>query len=156
MHLLRPISAVLAIAGLAGIGIASEKKVELKDLPAAAQKTILAETSGAKIKDIIEETQKSQTIYEVETVLDGGKTRDFDVDKAGKVLEVELEVELDSIPASAKAAIQKTVGNGKITKVETISKKGKTDYEAAYMLDGKEREVLVKADGKLIKDSAAH
>ena len=51
MHLLRPISAVLAIAGLAGIGIASEKKVELKDLPAAAQKTILAETSGAKIKD---------------------------------------------------------------------------------------------------------
>jgi uncharacterized membrane protein YkoI len=143
------------MAGLAGIGIASEKKVELKDLPAAAQKTIRAETSGAKIKDIIEETQKGQTVYEVETVLNSGKTRDFDVDKAGTVLEVELEVALDSIPAPAKATIQKIVGNARINKVEALSKKGKTDYEAAYMRDGKEREVLVKADGTLTKDSAA-
>ena len=151
----RPISSLLALAGLAGFSLAAEKKVQLKDVPAAVQKTIGAETRNAQLKNIIEETQKGQTVYEVETVLNDGKTRDFDVDKTGAVLEVELEMDLDSIPAPAKATIQKTVGTAKVTKIESITKKGKVNYEAAYTRDGKEREVLVQADGKIVKDSAA-
>ena len=48
------------------------------------------------------------TQYEVETMLNG-KHRDFNVDAKGKLVVVEEEVDIASIPAAAKAAIEKKV-----------------------------------------------
>lgn len=135
------------------IGITfAQKKLALKDLPAAAQKTIEAERKGGEIKNISKETEKGVSQYEVET-LRNGKHRDFNVDATGKLLVVEEETTLDAIPAAAKTAILKKIGTGKLTSVELFIRGGETMYEAGYTTaNGKKLEVLMKADGTATKD----
>ena len=138
-----------------GVSYAQEKKeksLALKDLPPAVQKTIQAELKGGEIKSIGKEKEGGVTQYEVETVV-SGKHRDFEVDTTGKLLVVEEETSIDSIPAAAKAAILKKVGDGKLGMVENFMRGGETMYEAAYTTKaGKKHEVLVKADGTETKD----
>ena len=149
---MRTLTAVMIIAGLS-IGAAfAQKKLVLKDLPPEAQKTIQAELKGAEIKSISKETEKGVTQYEVETLLNG-KHRDFNVDAKGKLLVVEEETDLASIPAPARAAIEKKAAGGKIGMVELFVRGGETMYEAAYTSKGgKKLEVLVKADGTETKE----
>jgi len=141
---------VVAISGLAG---AAAKSLQLKDLPAAAQKTVQDTLKGAEIKNISKEVEKGVTQFEVETVING-KHRDFEVDAKGKLLVVEEEADIAAIPAAAKAAIEKKVAGGKLVKVETVDKgDGVTLYEASYTSKaGKKGSILVKADGTETKD----
>jgi uncharacterized membrane protein YkoI len=136
-------STLLAFSALTA-GAAS---LQLKNLPAAAQKTVQETLKGGEIKNISKEVEKGVAQYEVETMLNG-KHRDFNVDAKGKLLVVEEETDLASIPAPAKAAIEKKVAGGKIAMVELFIRGGETLYEAAYTSkDGKKHEVLLKADG---------
>jgi len=64
------------------------------------------------------------------------------------VIETEDEVDLDSIPAAAKAAIQKRATGGAITKVEKLTAGSTVSYEAAIKTKaGRNIEVGVNADG---------
>ena len=128
------------------------KSLALKDLPPAVQTTVQAELKGATIKSIAKETEHGVAQYEVETMLNG-KHRDFEVDTKGALLVVEEETTFDSVPAAARAAILKKVGDGKLGMVELFKRGGETMYEAAYTSrSGKKHEVLVKADGAETKD----
>jgi uncharacterized membrane protein YkoI len=148
----RTFNALIAIASLAGLATAAEKTLQVKDLPPAVQKTVQEQLKGAEIKAISKETEKGQTQYEVETIVNG-KHRDFNVDAKGGLIVVEEETTLDSIPVAAKAAIQKKLADGKLGMVEIMTKGGATFYEAAYTSkDGKKHEVLVKPDGTETKD----
>jgi hypothetical protein len=141
---------VVAISGLAG---AAAKSLQVKDLPAAVQKTVQDTLKGGEIKNISKEVEKGVTQYEVETMLNG-KHRDFNVDAKGKLVVVEEEVDMASIPAAAKAAIEKKMAGGKLKMVETVDKgDGVMLYEASYTSKaGKNAAVLVKADGTETKD----
>jgi len=142
----------LTLAVMATIAWAAEKKVAMKDLPPAVQQTVQDQAKGAEIKGLSQETGKGKTSYEVETMVNG-KHRDFVVDAKGAVTEIEEETAIDSIPAAAKAAIEKKTAGGKIGRVETMTRGNATFYEAAYTnKDGKKREVLVKPDGTETKD----
>jgi hypothetical protein len=141
---------VVAISGLAG---AAAKSLQVKDLPAAVQKTVQDTLKGGEIKNISKEVEKGVTQYEVETMLNG-KHRDFNVDAKGKLVVVEEEVDMANIPATAKAAIEKKMAGGKLKMVETVDKgDGVMLYEASYTSKaGKNAAVLVKADGTETKD----
>ena len=142
---------ILSLA-VAGALATAAKSLAVKDLPAAVQKTVQEQAKGAEIKNISKETEKGITQYEVETIVNG-KHRDFNVDTKGALLEVEEETSIDGIPAPAKAAILKKVGDGKLGMVETMTKGSATLYEAAYTTKaGKKLEVLVKPDGAETKD----
>lgn len=146
-------SCVLAV--LSGAVLAQEakaKSLQLKDLPAAVQKTVTDNLKGGEIKNIGKETEDGIAQFEIETMLNG-KTRDFNVDAKGKLLVVEEATTIDAIPAAAKAAILKKVADGKLGAVETYQKPGQPlAYEAVYTdKSGKTHEVLVKADGIEIK-----
>jgi hypothetical protein len=137
---------------LASLGIAAEKTLQMKDLPAAVQKTVQAELKGAEVKAISQEKEGGVTQYEIETMLNG-KHRDFNVDTKGTLLVVEEETSIDSIPAAARAAILKKVGTGTLGMVETMTKGTATFYEAGFTTRaGKKQEVLVKPDGTETKD----
>jgi hypothetical protein len=142
--------ALLATAALAG---AAARKLELKDLPPAVQKTVTDNLKGADIKTIGKEKEDGVEQFEVETLLNG-KHRDFNVDIKGKLLVVEEETTIDAVPAAAKAAILKKVGAGTLRTVETFTKTGgETMFEAAYTTKaGRKMEVLVKADGTETKE----
>ena len=142
---------ILSFAVAVALAMAA-KSLAVKDLPAAVQKTVQEQAQGAEIKNISKETEKGVTQYEVETIVNG-KHRDFNVDTKGALVEVEEETSIDSIPAPAKAAILKKVGDGKLGMVETMTKGSATMYEAAYTTKGgKKLEVLVKPDGTQTKD----
>jgi hypothetical protein len=139
---------VLAVSGLG-----SAASLKLTDLPAAVQKTVNETLKGGAIKSIGKEVEKGVTQFEVETTLNG-KHRDFNVDAKGKLLVVEEEIDLASVPAAAKAAIEKKVAGGKLGMVESVDKgDGAILYEAAYTTKaGKKGSILVKADGSETKD----
>jgi hypothetical protein len=145
-----------ALVVLGGHAVAQEtkaKSLQLRDLPAAVQKTVTENLKGGEIKSIGKETEDGIAQYEIESVLNG-KTRDFNVDTKGQLLLVEEATTIDAIPAAAKASILKKVADGKLGAVETYLKPGQPlAYEAAYTAKGgKRHEVLVKADGTEIKD----
>ncbi len=148
---IRSKSWVIVTALCAGTFAAAEKKVQWKDLPAAVQQAIQEQTKGAQIKGLSEETEGGQVQFEVETVT-GGKSRDLTFDRAGTVIEVEQEVGIDSLPAAARAAIEKRAGGGKIGRVETVTRGPVITYEASYSRGGRTHEVGVKADGTPVKD----
>ena len=150
--MLGKLTILLAMAAFTAT-FAADKKLALKDLPPAVQKTVEANLNGAEIKNINKETEKGVVQYEVESLLNG-KHRDFDVDTKGALLGIEEQTTIDAVPAAAKDGILKKVGGGKLARIESVSKPGQPMmYEAAYTdKNGKKHEVLVKADGTETKD----
>jgi hypothetical protein len=142
---------IVAAAVSLGSILAAEKKIGANDLPPAVQKAVPGETKGAEIKGYNQETEKGKTFYEVETMLNG-KSRDLLFDGSGALVEVEEEIALDSIPSAAKAAIQKRAANGKVNKVESVTRGQSVSYEAEITSKtGKRSEVAVQADGSPMK-----
>jgi hypothetical protein len=156
MRTIRQLTVLLAMLAVGGVALAQAKKGkarQLKDLPAAVQKTVEANLKGGEIKNIAKEKEDGVQQYEIESVL-SGKTRDFNVDSKGTLLAVEEGTTISAIPAAARAGILKKVGDGKLGTVETFTKTGQpTMYEAAYTdKKGKKHEVLVKSDGSETKE----
>ena len=144
-----PLLILMTVAALPCAGAS----LQLKDLPAAVQKTVRDTLKGGQIGNISKETEKGVAQYEVETTLNG-RHRDFNVDVKGKLVVIEEEVDIAGIPAAAKAAIEKKVAGGKLRMVESVDKgDGAILYEAAYTSKaGRKGAVLVKADGTETKD----
>lgn len=80
------IPSVLLASGLALAG----QDVTLDQLPEAVRATVDRETRGGKITDMERDTERGQTIYEVEFVLDG-KEYELDIAPDGKLLERRLD-----------------------------------------------------------------
>jgi uncharacterized membrane protein YkoI len=143
------------IAALAASGLLmadqGEKKVQLKDLPAAVQATAKEQSRGATVRGYTKEIENGKPEYEVETVING-MTKDIALDENGSVLEVEQQIELASLPAAAKAGLEKQAGQGKILKVESVTRGSNVSYEAVVMRGGKRSEVAITSDGKPAKD----
>jgi uncharacterized membrane protein YkoI len=127
--------------------LVAETKVKLEQLPPAVQAAVKEQTRNASLVGLSKETEKGKTMYEVETKVDG-KSRDVTLDASGSVVEIEEEVDIATLPAAAKAAIEKKAAGGRITKVEKLTAGPNASYEAAITSkSGKKTEVGVNADG---------
>ena len=125
---------------------AADVKVKMADLPPAVQAAVKEQTKNATLVGLSKETEHGKTTWEAETSLNG-KSRDVSFDKTGSIVAVEQEVDLDSIPAPAKAAIQKKLGQGTLKKVESVTVGSVVSYEATITANGKTSEIGVNADG---------
>ena len=140
------ISAVAVLMSTAAV--AQEKKIKRSDLPPAVEKTVAAQSADATIKGFSTENEKGQTFYEAELIVNG-HSKDILIDANGAIVEVEEEVAMDALPADVKAGLQAKAGEGKLVKVETITKKDKlVAYEAVVTKGGKKSEIQVGPDGK--------
>ena len=110
--------ALILIAGLLFAVLASsqEKKIKRSDLPPAVEKTVAAQSAGATVKGFSKETEKGQTYYEAEMLVNG-HTKDILIDTNGAIVEVEEEVAMDALPAEVKAGLQARAGDGKLVKL---------------------------------------
>jgi hypothetical protein len=125
-----------------------EKKIQRSALPPAVEKTVSAQSQEATIKGFSEEKENGQTFYEAEMMVNG-HSKDVLIDKDGTVVEVEEQVEFDSLPAAVKEGLQSKAGSAKIAKVESLTKHDKlVAYEAKVQADGKKKEIQVGPDGK--------
>ena len=71
------------------------------------------------------------------------------MDENGGVIEVEEQVPIGSLAPAVRDGLQAKAGNGKLVKVESLTKKGKlVAYEAQVLANGKKSEVQVGPGGK--------
>ena len=147
-------SSIAAIATmlLAALALApgQEKRIKRSDLPPAVEKAVVEHSQGATIRGFSQEKENGQTFYEAELMVDG-HSKDVLIDGDGAVVEVEEQVATESLPPAVRAGLQSKIGNGRLVKVETLTKKGKlVAYEAQVLTEGKKSEVQVGPDGKPI------
>ena len=139
---------LVASVMLVGSTFAQEKKVKRSELPAGVEKTVVEQSKGATIRGFSEEKENGQATYEAEMLVNG-HTKDVQMDANGAVIEIEEQVDLQALSAEVRAGLYAKAGKGKITKVESITKKNKlVAYEAKVLTDGKKSEVQVGPDGK--------
>ncbi len=133
---------------LAAFAEDNEKRLKRADLPPAVEKTVAGQSQGATIKGFSQETENGQIYYEAEMMV-SGHSKDVTMSKDGSIVEVEEQVALDSLPAAVKQGLQSKAGQGKIVKVESLTKHDKVvAYEAKVQDNGKRKEIQVGPDGK--------
>jgi len=139
-------------AAAASVLSSAETKIALEKLPAAVQAAVKEQTKHATLLGITTEKAKGKTVYEAETTVAGQK-RDILFASDGSVIETEEEVDMNSLPTAARAAITKRAGGGAVTKVEKLTAGPTVSYEAAVRRrSGKVFEIGVNADGTPHKD----
>jgi hypothetical protein len=139
---------LVVILALVGSVFAQEKRIKRSELPTAVEKTVVEQSKGATIRGFSEEKENGRTTYEAEMLVNG-HTKDVQMDANGAVIEIEEQLDIQAVPAGVRAGPQAKAGKGKITKIESITKKDKlVAYEAQVVTDGKKSEVQVGSDGK--------
>ena len=125
-----------------------EKKIQRAALPPAVEKTVVEQCKGATIKGFSVEKESGRTFYEAELTVNG-HSKDVLMDPDGSVVAVEEWISMESLPPAVRTGLQTKAGDGKIVKVETLTKKGQlVAYEAKVMSDGKKSEIQVGPAGK--------
>ena len=162
-----------------GTIVDSESVVALSELPDAVKAAIAKAAEGATVKEVKKEVtywvvrlvklDKPNTTYEAELVKDGKElTVEFAADgtvleqkakvkegkegkdeKEGKENEEE-QVSIDKVPAAVKTTLLKEAQGGTIGEIERSGKDGNAVYEAKVTISGKEIEIKVANDGKLL------
>ena len=142
---------ILLMGTLAPAG--DEQKIKLDDLPKAVKATVKKLYPDAKLISASKETaedDEDETIYEVELKVDG-KSVDLTIDDEGELEEIEKEIDADDLPRAVTRAAVKRFPNGKITKVEEVTDEDdKVVYELAIKTEGKETEVVMAPNGKIL------
>jgi hypothetical protein len=150
MNLFRKLSLAALVIGLATVSVAQaqEKKLKREQLPPAVEKTVATESQGATINGFATEVERGKRLYEVELTV-SGRSKDISMDKNGKVVEVEEEVTMDSLPAAVQEGLRKAAGAGTIGKIESLTKSGKlVAYEAQVKTGTKRSEIQVGPNGE--------
>ncbi len=126
------------------------QEISVESLPAAVRKTVKEQTQGAKLLSASKEIENGAVKYEIETDVQG-RSRNISLDGAGKVIEIEEQVALDTLPPAARARIEQQAGKGKVLSIEMVTEPGKpVIYEATIEVAGKRAEIRVAADGSLL------
>jgi uncharacterized membrane protein YkoI len=130
---------------------AQERKIKRAQLPPAVEKTVARESEGATIKGFATEVEHGVKLYEASLTVNG-HSKDILIDKNGKIMEVEEEVSMDSLPAAAQAALRKAAGSGNIQVIESLTKNGNlVAYEAQVKRGKKRSEIQVGPNGETLK-----
>jgi uncharacterized membrane protein YkoI len=127
-----------------------EEKVSLDRIPAAAAKTLQGQAGGEKITGLSKEKDEGRTVFEA-TFKKNGHVHDVTVDEAGKLVSDEMTIALSEAPEVIRQAIEREHPGGKVDKLEHISERGKTNYEALISSKGKREEIKFDSTGKVIE-----
>jgi hypothetical protein len=136
---------------LASVATAQERQIQRSDLPQPVERTLSLESQGAAIHGLTVEKSQGKMYYEAELLVNG-HSKDVLMNAEGVVVEVEEEVAIDSLPAAVSSGLRARVKNGKVVKVESISKHDQlVGYEAQIVRDGKTSEVKIRGDGSAME-----
>lgn len=142
---------VLVTVAISTTVVAQERKLQRNQLPPAVEKTVATESQGATINGFATEVENGRRLYEMELTVNG-HSKDISMDKNGKIVEVEEEVTLDSLPPAVQDALKTAAGKGTIGKIESLTKNGKlVAYEAHVKTGKKSSEIQVGPNGEKLK-----
>ena len=127
-----------------------EETIKLKAAPAAVQEAIKKQAEGGKVKQIEKITDGDKVSYEA-VITKNGKDVEIEFAPDGKIILAEEAIKLEACPAAVQATVKAQVGDGKLTLLEKVTKDGKVYYEAEITKGGKNLEVFIAEDGKVME-----
>lgn len=142
----------------------TKESIKLTDLPEAVQKAIKDFARGGEIKEVEKVCRGPEMWYEAE-VLKEGKEWDLMIGQDGSILEAkeekeeeeekeegeeEKEIKLEELPEPVKKTIAEVAKGSEIKELEVVQKQDKIYYKAEFIKDGKEVEVKVDKEGKVL------
>jgi hypothetical protein len=143
---MKTIMLAVLLAGCGGKSTTTQASSPLTGVPGPAAAALQREAGSATIESIDHETEGGAEMYEGKWTV-GGLSHEVTVKADGTVVDREDEVAADQVPepvrVSATAALP---GAQKVVFVKHMS----GNYEAEAVVDGKDREVELSADGKVL------
>jgi hypothetical protein len=134
-----------------------EEKVTLDQLPAAVKATLLEESKGGPLDDIVKDWEEEEDIRGYATAANiHGKFYNIFIDEDGTLAVKELNedrIAPESIPAAALAGLNREAKGAKIERAFKDITNGRVGYEANFTIDGKECIIEVAQDGTLLSKS---
>lgn len=138
--------------------------MQFSDLPAAVQKTVIAQAGTAEIADIDKETRDGRTVYEVEFERKG-RNNEIVVAEDGTLVgqpaseKVHLfggqEVnELRDLPLAVQSTIRRQSAGNPIADIDTETKNGHRVFEVEFEREGRNQEVRIAEDGSVLNEPA--
>jgi uncharacterized membrane protein YkoI len=158
-----------ASAGWFGFG-ENEQDINIKQLPPAVVKTVMRIFPEGDIIEAEKETEHGKVSYDV-SVRNGERLYSVETDSNGILKEVEREkrdkgdrkegkddkdekeIKSADLPAAVRAAAMSAVPGGVISDADWQKDDGVMMYEVDVKVNGVEKEVLIKADGTVVKVS---
>jgi hypothetical protein len=148
------IAALLALP-VAAIASAQAKKLQQSDLPEAVQVTAARESAQGKVTGYWQRDQDGSVIYEVDLVVDG-HARGVLINPEGAVVAVQEEVPWQKLDPGVQAGITSQAGDGKVSRVFSISRDGQVTRYIAIVEKGEQKtKVQVGPDGAPLAGSPA-
>jgi hypothetical protein len=140
----------LTFLSISVLSHAAEKKISKSALPHAVAKTADEQSSGATVRGFSRDMENGQMEYEVEMIVNG-HSKDVTIANDGHVMEVEEQVEMNALPATVQHGLKAKVAQGKITRIESITKHGTiVAYEAQVLTAEMHKEIQVGPDGQTL------
>jgi uncharacterized membrane protein YkoI len=142
--------AVLGFGLVAAVSRAGEEKIPLSQVPKPVIKAFETKFPKAEIKTAIKEEEGGKTVYEIESMLKG-LTVDAVLKPDGEFVEIEEEIKAADLPAAVSHGFKAKYPKGEISRVEVVTKDGKTSYEVGTKkADGKAITVSLDKTGKIL------
>lgn len=135
---------VILLAAMFSLTFANAQKVSYKEVPTVVKSAL--QKSYPNAKEIKWEKEKDN--YEAEFEVN---ETDYSIliDASGNIIETEIEIEIDELPANAKAYISKNYAGQKIKEAAKITdSKGVVTYEAEI----KGKDLIFDSNGNFIKE----
>ncbi|QDV85718.1 hypothetical protein [Planctomycetes bacterium TBK1r] len=129
------------------LGEPAATMIKLTEAPAAVQEAIEKAAGSASISEIEQESDDGLTLYEAAWKV-GDVDHEVVVNAAGHVMETEMVVAGDAVPAAVRATAAKHLPKGAKAEYE---KKMIVLYEVEAVVDGKEVEFLVDPSGRVME-----
>jgi uncharacterized protein YxeA len=129
--------------------LTTEEEIPLSEIPDAARQSINARAAGSKIVSTEKVFENGKTAFEA-VIERGGKQSTIAVSPDGKVVGSEEEIALTEVPEAARKTINAKAAGGKILFVKKVLEDGKTVFTAVIEKGGKQLEITVAPDGKLV------
>jgi hypothetical protein len=129
---------------------AAENRLTRDQLPAAVRVTADTQAKGATVRDYTTDVESGQREYEAEMTING-HSKDLTIAPNGRLLEIEEQTDLKSLPAQVVSSLRNRAGKGDIVKVESITKNGSiVAYEAQVHNAGRHSEIQVGPEGQTL------
>jgi hypothetical protein len=136
-----------------------EEAITLDKAPAEVQAAVKKALGGNKLEKLTKEEEekdgKEVVIYEAE-FSDHGAKHTISMDKTGKIVEDEQEIEVSKLPEAVTKAVMAAHAGAKISKAEIAKAGDKTTYEVVIGEGKMTRELKVSPEGKVLEDEAKH
>jgi hypothetical protein len=152
------IVAFMALGMVAAVANAQAKKLKESDLPEPVKATAAQVSESGRVIGYWEREQDGGIVYEVDVVVDG-RGKGVLISPTGEIIVIQAEISWDELDPNVQAGLKQKAGDGKIVKVDSVTRSGKVQrYIAVVDHDGKKSKVEVGPDGAppVLEGAAEH